>query len=141
MRPEPAGVCDYETSHSTIRNLRAFFWAVMLTGPPGLAAASFLTQRSLGIAMLMLVGGYLIMLLNGFRTVIGVRLYGDRLQIITPLAEPEFRWDRVRVKKYPAFCLRTDIYVSGKLWPFMWGTWGERARALRAIEQHKRLPA
>ncbi|MCX6376668.1 MAG: hypothetical protein NTU88_11660 [Armatimonadetes bacterium] len=112
------GECTYETKGSVTRKLRLFYWIVVTTGP---TLFFILFVGDLRVAALMFAAAWGVMLLNGYRTVIGVRVCRDRLRITTALAVHEFPWSRVAIKKYPAIFARTDIYVKGKVWPFMMG--------------------
>lgn len=109
--------CIWETRASVIRSLRIFYWItaaimpaffVMFTlGGAGQAKAAVLSAVALAIV-----------LANGYRTVIGVRVYSDRLQIITPLDRQEFPWSRVTLMRFPAIFMCASVQIKGKRSPF-----------------------
>jgi hypothetical protein len=121
----------HETDHATIRRFRIFYWVITIVGVSAFTVISaFLAEdrvAAIVVPIISFAGAACAMLLNGFYMVIGVRLYDDRLQIITPLAEDEYPWDWVEVRRYP-LSLRTDILVEGKLWPYMFAFWPRQVK-------------
>jgi hypothetical protein len=128
--------CLHETSPRLVRGLRIYFWIAMVVGPPAFAIYGLWVVGEPRAAL----GGFVmacgIMLLNGYRGVIGLRVYEDRLQIITPLAEPAFPWTRVTIRWTRPISFGVDIRVSGRIWAFVVAPFfGAIRDGVRAAEQ------
>ena len=133
---EQTGECSYETRGSAIRRQRIFYWAIAITGPLAFFVFAMWQGGGLALAAFLFVAAWGVMLLNGFRMIIGVRVCSDRLCLITSLAGREFPWSRVTIKKYPAIFFRTDVFVDNEVWPFMIAFPGWQA-AVDAMEKAK----
>jgi hypothetical protein len=120
--------CVYSTDERSVRRLRLIFW---FTSIPLSIAILYIARTYLYVFLLFSITLPAIVVLNGFRTVIGARVCRDRLEISTPFIKQIFSWDEVKVKRYHWIFMRTDIYVSGKIWPFMMLN---KRRVLEALE-------
>ena len=134
---DQVGECIYETRSSATRRQRIFYWTIAIIGPLAFFVFAIWQGGGLALAAFSFVAAWGVMLLNGFRMVIGVRVYSDRLCIVTPLADREFPWSRVTIKKYPAIFFRTDVYVDNEVWPFMLAFQGEQV----AVETMEKVQA
>jgi hypothetical protein len=120
-----------ETAPSRVRRDRFLFWIVN-----GMLAAFFVTMLwavPRAVMAFFLSACFGIIMLNGFRTVIGVAVRQNGLTITTPFTQEEFPWTDVRVTGH--WLLRIDLHIGGKLWPYMWVPWSRKNReALRTIK-------
>ena len=123
-----------ESSPRSIRRLRLYWRVVMIAGPIAMPAVILLAGGPVSVAILAFVSVGGIMLLNGYRSVIGVRLWQDHFCVITALSEREFRWDEARTKYY-IFSLH--IYVRGVVLPYIYeSVWGEGREAMATIRYY-----
>ena len=127
----------FTTCEESIARHRRFFRVAVIVAP--LAYCLFIALIGSGverwfIALFFMCGLVGIMLLNGYRMVIGVRIYEDRLVIITPLSETSSSWEQIRVSY---FFGRLDIYTKGAGWPYMLSRWRKQDRQATKLIRDK----
>lgn len=126
----------FETSQRSIRAWRLYWWVVMAAGPIGMFGLVVFLGGPVAVAIAFAASACGIMLLNGLRTVIGLRIWRDRLHVITPLSDRELRWDELQVRYY---VVRLDMYAPRALWPYMYAPlWGKGRSAMHIIRQRAR---
>ena len=110
--------CVYEIKAKVSQRLRLVYRIVDVIVPAVVFTAMILHIHRLFDAVWAAIVISAILLMGGYRSIQGMRVCNERLEITTYQADYEFPWSRVSIKKYPAFMGRIDINVRGKVWPF-----------------------
>jgi hypothetical protein len=123
-----------ETSPRSIRWLRLYWWVVMIAAPIAMPSVILSAGGPVSVAVLACAAAGGVMLLNGYRTVIGVRLSPDRLRLITALSAREYRWEEVRTRH---LMFELHIHVRGVLFPYTYASvWREGREAMATIRYY-----
>jgi hypothetical protein len=124
------------TTNRSIKRARLMFKIMSLIIPPGIGLFMYLENTDndrLFSALFCMCFSFLVILVTGYTTAIGLRIYTDRLEIITPFSENTYQWEQVRAPGFwdnmnPG---RFDIHIKGVFLPYIYAytPWCKRDKA------------
>lgn len=121
------------TTNRSIKRARLMLKIMLLIIPLGVGLSIYMSDPHndvLPVALLFTCGAFLVLLFSGYTTVIGLRIYSDRLEITTPFSENTYQWEQVRAPGFwdnmnPG---RFDIHIKGVFLPYIYAysPWSKR---------------